>query len=201
MQESTTLAGHLFVVLPGLGGALDCVVGHRHLASRPGRPVNLHLHAADALADPHGFTLERENTSVVVIIDGHRGGWSAAQGCLGRNMGDAHRAVAGGNGAWLQDGDLSPVSDAWITQAHVEVLILLENIIINNADVFESASHLPSGLFLFNLLGTHPSTFLHSLQHSIQSLFRMGKKRKVTTASQTSTSPGETTERMMYSQM
>lgn len=129
------LAGHLLIVLPCLGGALDGVVGHRHLPPRPRRPVNLHLHVADALADPRRVTLKCKNAGMIIIIDGDRGSVSVAQGGLRGNVGgDAHRAVAGGDGAWLQDGDLSSVHDAWITEAHIEVLILFKNIIIDNAN-------------------------------------------------------------------
>lgn len=129
------LARHLLVVLPCLGGALDGVVGHRHLPPRPGRPVNLHLHVADALAHPHGVTLKCKNASVVVIVDGNRGGVSAPQGRLWRDVGgEAYRAVAGGDGARLQDRDLSSVHDAWITKANVEVLILFKNVIIDDTD-------------------------------------------------------------------
>lgn len=128
------LAGHLLVVLPGLGGALDGVVGHRHLPPRPGRPVNLHLHVANALADPCGVTLKCKDAGVVVIVDGNRGGVSAAEGCLRGNVREAHHAVAGGDGVWLQDRDLGSVHNTWITQAHVEVLVLFEDIIINNTN-------------------------------------------------------------------
>lgn len=72
---------------------------------------------------------------MIVIIDGDCGSVSVAQGSLWWNVGgDAHRAVAGGDGAWLKDGDLSSVHNAWITEAHIEMLILFKNIIINNAN-------------------------------------------------------------------
>lgn len=129
------LARNLLVVLPCLGCALDRMVGDSHLPPRPGHPVNLHLHVADALTDPLGIALKRKNPSVIIIVDGNRGGMSGAQCCFGGDVGrHAHRAVAGGDGAWLQDGDLSSVNDARIAQAHVEVLVLFENIVINNAD-------------------------------------------------------------------
>lgn len=70
------LAGDFFIVLSCFRGAFNGVVGHRHLPSCPGRPMNLHLHVADTLADPRGLALKCEYASMIVVIDGNRGNGS-----------------------------------------------------------------------------------------------------------------------------
>lgn len=48
--------------------------------------------------------------------------------------GNAHRAVAGGDGARLQDGNFSSVHNARITEANIEMLVLFKNVVVNNAN-------------------------------------------------------------------
>lgn len=129
------LARNVFIVLPSFGGTLNGVVGHGHLPPRTGCPVNLHLHIADALANSCGLALERKDASVVIVVDGDSGNGSIAQGGLWWDVGgEADSAVAGGDGVRLQDGDLSPVDNTWITEAHVKVLVLFKDVIINDAN-------------------------------------------------------------------
>lgn len=132
--EELQFASHLFIVFSSFGGTLCSVKRYCHLPPRSRCSVNLHLHDAHAFTHSCGIALERKDTCVVIIVNGHRGSVRVTQGSFGRNVAGPHNAVAWRHRIRVEDGDLSTVDNSRVAEMYVEVLIFLEYVIVNHPD-------------------------------------------------------------------
>lgn len=137
------LSSGVLVVVSGLGGAGLGVVRQDDGAAGAGVTHHRHLHGAHALAHPHHALAEREDSGVVVVQDGHRGD----QGLDQASFGGGARLVA-------LEHPLG-VSDTQVQQPHEEMLVLLEDVVVDDADLethrdTDNKMSVCTGLFVFN---------------------------------------------------
>lgn len=117
------LSAGVLVVLSSLGGARLGVVRQDDGAPGAGVAHHGHLHGAHALAHPHQALAEREDARVVVVQDGHRG-----------YQGFDQAAFGGGANLVALKHPLG-IANTQVQQAHKEVLVFLEYVIIDYADL------------------------------------------------------------------
>lgn len=113
----------VLVVLPSLGGAWLSVVRQDDGAAGARVAHHRHLHGAHTLAHPHHALAEREDAGVVVIQDGHRSDQGLNQSTFG-----------GGTHFVALEHPLC-VADTQIQEAHKEVLVLLEYVVVDDTDL------------------------------------------------------------------
>lgn len=94
-----------------------------------------HFHGANALAHTHHAIAEGEDAGVVVIQDGHRGDQGLHQAGFGRG---AHLVA-------LEHA--LGVAHAKVEEAHEEVLVLLEYVVVDDANLEK-----PMGVFKWNTI-------------------------------------------------
>lgn len=122
------LSPGVLVVRPGFGGPGLGVV--RQDDGPPGSRVahHGHLHGAHALAHPDQALAEREDAGVVVVQDGHRGDQRL------------HQTGLGGHADLVALKHPLRIADAQVEEAHKEVLVLLEYVVVDDADL-QTQSH------------------------------------------------------------